>query len=395
MVFENKYSNLSYTFATQMQNVIYTEGVIGEDVTVGTVRSQYEALSNPKEITVKINSGGGDVDEGFAIYDFLTTLGIKVNTEVLGMCGSIATIIQQSACNGGERTIHQNSKDFIHNPYWQNNAPIPMEARDAKDLYERLMLTESKILDFYVKHTSKEAAMIKAKMDAQTELTAQEALDLNLVDRIITTEVQSLRAYKVIALIKNETQKPNTMSELKEEIKTGFSKVEKLIAAFLKKPILNMTVKTTEGVDIYFEGELMEGSKVFADEAMTKEAPNGVHTYEGKLYTVTDGVVTKVEEITSAQTELEVANAKIAELQATIAAKDTEVINAKAEVTTAQAKAAEIETTFINLKNQIVSGGKEIFNAAPTDKGKSKEDNLSPMAKVVALRKEGEAANKK
>ena len=77
-----------------MENIIYIEGVIGEDVTVGTVRAQFEALPEigmqkpPQEITVKINSGGGDVDEGFAIYDFLTTLGIKVNTEVLGMCGS-------------------------------------------------------------------------------------------------------------------------------------------------------------------------------------------------------------------------------------------------------------------------------------------------------------------
>ena len=370
-----------------MQNVIYTEGVIGEDVTVGTVRSQYEALSNPKEITVKINSGGGDVDEGFAIYDFLTTLGIKVNTEVLGMCGSIATIIQQSACNGGERTIHQNSKDFIHNPYWQNNAPIPMEARDAKDLYERLMLTESKILDFYVKHTSKEAAMLKAKMDAQTELTAQEALELNLVDRIITTEVQSLRAYKVIALIKSETQKTNMATELKEEIKTGFSKLEKMFAAFTKKTILNMTVKTTEGVDIYFEGELMEGSAVFADEAMTVPAPDGVHTYDGKLYVVTGGVVTKVEDAVEAKTELEVANEKIAALEATVAAKDSEVITAKAEVETAVAKATEIEATFVALKNQIVSGGKEIFTAAPTQKDGKKENNDSPMAQVVALRK--------
>lgn len=384
-----------------MENIIYIEGVIGEDVTVGTVRAQYEALPEigmqkpPQEITVKINSGGGDVDEGFAIYDFLTTLGIKVNTEVLGMCGSIATIIQQSACNGGERTIHQNSKDFIHNPYWQNNAPIPMEARDAKDLYERLMLTESKILDFYVKHTQKDSALIKAKMDAQTELTAQEAIELNLVDRIITTEVQSLRNYKVIALIKSETQNSNMATELKEEIKTGFSKLEKLFAAFTKKPILNMTVKTTEGVDIYFEGELMEGSKVFADESMSVPAPDGVHTYDGKLYTVTDGVVTKVEEVSAQKTDLELANEKIAALEATIAAKDTEVINAKAEVTTAQAKATEIEATFVALKNQIVAGGKEIFAAAPVEKGAPKADNESPMAKVVALRKAKEEANKK
>lgn len=378
-----------------MENIIYIEGVIGEDVTVSTVRAQYESLIAPKELTVKINSGGGDVDEGFAIYDFLTTLGIKVNTEVLGMCGSIATIIQQSACNGGERTIHKNSKDFIHNPYWQNNAPIPMEARDAKDLYERLMLTESKILDFYVKHTQKDAALIKAKMDAQTELTAQEAIELNLVDRIITTEVQSLRNYKVIALIKSETQNSNMATELKEEIKTGFSKLEKLFAAFTKKAILNMTVKTTEGVDIYFEGELMDGTKVFADEAMTVPAPDGVHTYDGKLFTVTGGVVTKVEDAMVDKTALEVANEKIAALEATIAAKDTEVINAKTEVATAVAKATEIEATFVALKNQIVNGGNEIFVAGAIDKGGKKEDNESAMAKVVALRKAKEAANKK
>lgn len=367
-----------------MENIIYIEGVIGEDVTVGTVRSQYEALSNPKDVTVKINSGGGDVDEGFAIYDFLTTLGVKVNTEVLGMCGSIATIIQQSACNGGERAIHQNSKDFIHNPYWQNNAPIPMEAKDAKDLYERLMITENKILSFYVQHTKTSAEVLKAKMDAQTELTAQEALDLGLVDRIITSDVIALRNYKVIALIKTET-KTNTMAELKSEFKAGFEKLEKLFSKLIKTK--NEMATTDAGVSVFYDGSLEVGTQVFSDEVMTVPFPDGDFVVAGVVYTVVGGAVSAVATAVVDKTELEIANEKIAALEATLAAKETEVVNAKAEVTTALNTAVEIEKEFVALKNQIVAGGKEIFNAPIVDKPSADAPKKSLMDAVLELRK--------
>ena len=76
-----------------------------------------EFLDSNKEassITVRINSRGGDVQEGWAIYDLLTTSGKRIKTIGEGKVYSIATIIFLA---GSEREIMKNADGLIHNPY--------------------------------------------------------------------------------------------------------------------------------------------------------------------------------------------------------------------------------------------------------------------------------------
>ena len=123
---------------------IYIDGFIGqgdfftEGYSLKRLREDISSLpADTKEINVHINSGGGDVTEGFAIYDYLNTLAYTVNTIAEGMVGSIATVIFQAG-KKGKRKMHANSEFFIHNPYWTPQSPEPMEASDAAQLAESL-----------------------------------------------------------------------------------------------------------------------------------------------------------------------------------------------------------------------------------------------------------------
>lgn len=352
--------------------------------------------ANTTEVNVKINSGGGLVTEGFAIHDRLVALDVPVNTEILGMCGSIATIISQapkSQGKGGIRAMHPNSEFFIHNPAYVPNSGEAQTASDLNKIAADLTRTQIQLADFYAKVSGADTAWLDTKMAAETTLTASEAKSNGLIDEILGAQIQAFTKYKLVAI--TQTNKNTMANELKAEIKSGFASIEKLFTNLLKGKKVNMTVKTTEGVDIYFDGELTEGTLVFADEAMTVPAPDGVHTYEGKLYTVTAGVVTKVEDVAVDKTELEIANEKIAALEAQIAAKDSELVTAKAEVTEVLNTATELEKQFVNFKAQIVSGGKEIFEVAAVERNDKGQFKKSTMQEIADARAAKEAAKTK
>lgn len=341
------------------------------------------------EIEVHINSGGGLVSEGFAIYDKLISLNIPVTTIVEGMCGSIATVIAQAG-KSGKRKMFQNSEWFIHNPLWIPQGPDAHNADDLEKLTDELRRNETKLIDFYVKTTGSDRDLLADKMKAETTLSSIEAKNMGFVDEVINTDVVAMVRYKVAAAVK-PIKNDNTMSDFKAEVATGFSRIEKLIANLLKGKVVNATVKTTEGVDIYFEGELQERTKVFLDEAMTVAAPNGVHTYDNKLYTIENGEVTKIEDVVAVKTDLEIANEKIASLEATIAAKDVEVVNAKANEANLIGKVKEIETEFVNFKSKLATGTGQDFAAAGID-GKGKEAEKTLMQKTLEYR---QSKNKK
>ena len=101
--------------------------------------------SDVTDIHVYINSGGGSVTEGWAIYDKLKASGKTVTTIGEGIVGSIATVIYMA---GSVRKLHENSKFFIHNPYWMPNSQTPMESTDLIALGEDLKAEQTKILDF-------------------------------------------------------------------------------------------------------------------------------------------------------------------------------------------------------------------------------------------------------
>jgi len=230
------------------------------------MRDVAAAPAGTERINVKINSGGGFVTEGFAMHDFLAAQESQA---------------PKSQGKGGVRRMHTNSGFFIHMPAFAPSSPMPLNAKELEAITIDLKKDGVRLVDFYSSVSVADRAWLTSKMDAETTLTSAEAESKGLIDEVIGKQIMAFTQYKLVAF-KEIKPNNNTMSELKEEIKAGFASMEKTFLNLFKGRKVNATVKTTEGIDIYFDGVLEMGSKVFANAEMTEPAPDGVHTYDGK-----------------------------------------------------------------------------------------------------------------
>lgn len=336
------------------------------------------------DLHVSINSGGGSVVEGWAIYDKLKTSGKKITTIGEGIVGSIATIIFMA---GDVRKLHENSRFFIHNPYWQPDSPTPMEAEDLLKLGEDLQAEQKKILDFYTSKTGTSIEQLQPLMQRATDLTSTQAIDLGFANEIISTSV-NYKPYKLVAYVGNDKPKQKQNMNKKEEnvswIKRSFTK----LAAMINGVTLNMEmpVKDAEGneVVLYIESETEDlvGKPAYILDADGNEtvAPNGDYTdVNGRVIKVTDGVVAEVVEVQAKKEEENIDNieelkAKIAELEATKANLTTEIESIKAEKESVNQNFEAFKNEFDNLKKVVIGKGTN-FQASEQSFDKKETEN--------------------
>lgn len=336
------------------------------------------------DLHVSINSGGGSVIEGWAIYDKLKTSGKKITTIGEGIVGSIATIIFMA---GDVRKLHENSRFFIHNPYWQPDSPTPMEAEDLLKLGEDLQAEQKKILDFYTSKTGTSIEQLQPLMQRATDLTSTQAIELGFANEIISNSV-NYKPYKLVAYVGNDKPKQKQNMNKKEEsvswIKRSFTK----LAAMINGVTLNMEmpVKDAEGneVVLYIESETEDlvGKPAYILDADGNEtvAPNGDYTdAEGKVIKVTDGVVAEVVEVEAKKEEENIDNieelkAKIAELEATKASLTTEIETIKAEKESVNQNFEAFKNEFDNLKKVVIGKGTK-FQASEQSFDKKETEN--------------------
>lgn len=382
-----------------MNGEIYIDGYIGQGgffeggVSSKWVREQVKSFgSELKELSIKINSGGGDVIEGFAIYDYLNTVkksGVTVNTEGIGIVGSIATVIFQA---GDERMLHPNTEFFIHNPYVTPFGE-PMDAEKASSLADMLQKTEDKILDFYVKHTNKSSEEIHAKMKAQTSFSADEAVSWGFADKVLTETVENAKQYAVMAYVSNNSN--NINMDIKQAFADFEGSIMSKITNLIKQKIKNEMHTTSEGVEVFYDGDLEVGKEVWLDEAMTQPAPNGVHTVDGVQFEIVDGKVASVgegapsdnAEVSALKAEVEALKAQLAEKEAALTNEVTETETLKSQVAEAITVANEVKTQFQNFKSTIVTEDGNLKPEVQNFKG-DKEAKPSLISQTLELRKQ-------
>jgi len=329
------------------------------------------------DIHIYINSGGGSVIEGWAIYDKLKTSGKKITTIGEGMVGSIATIIFMA---GDYRKLHENSRFFIHNPYWQPDSPTPMEADDLISLGESLQAEQKKILDFYSQQTGKAVEDLEPLMQKATDLTSTQAIELGFANEIISTSV-NYTPYKLVAFVATEN-KPKQIKMNKNEqsvswIKRGFTK----LAALINGVTLNMEmpVKDAEGNEVLLyvdsETEDLVGKSAYLLDAEGNEsaAPNGDYTdANGRVIKVSEGLVAEVVEAEAKkhegmeETKMDDLIAKIAELESTKANLTSELESVKAEKSKAETEFNAFKNEFESLKKVVIGKGSN-FQASEQD----------------------------
>lgn len=143
----------------------------------------YLELSNPgKPILFVINSPGGAVDSGFAIWDQVKMISSPVTTLVTGLAASMGSIL--SLCAAPKRRFATpHARIMIHQPLL--SGVIKGQATDLEIQAREMIKTRNGLIDIYVEATGKDFATIEKAIDRDTWMTADEALEFGLLDGIV------------------------------------------------------------------------------------------------------------------------------------------------------------------------------------------------------------------
>jgi len=134
-----------------------------------------------KPITIMINSPGGEVHSGFAIYDTARFLSAPVVTVVMGLAASMGSILALVAPKGSRYAL-PNAKFLIHQPllmgYQGRATDMEIQARE-------ILRDRDHIIRLYAEETGRKPEAIAKDIDLDKWMTSQEALEYGLIDKII------------------------------------------------------------------------------------------------------------------------------------------------------------------------------------------------------------------
>jgi ATP-dependent Clp protease protease subunit len=140
-----------------------------------------EADNPDKDISLYINSPGGSVTAGMAIYDTMQFIKSDVATIVMGQGASMGSLLA-AAGTPGKRYILPNTRHMIHQPLGGASG----QATDVEIQARELLRWKKVLTDIYVKHTGKSYAELESDMERDFFMTAQEAVTYGLADEILT-----------------------------------------------------------------------------------------------------------------------------------------------------------------------------------------------------------------
>lgn len=178
----NKFWKFSNKVSGEGSSNLYLEGEIssetwwGDEVTPEAFRDELRQMKG--DLTVHINSPGGDVFAGVAIYNALKDYSKgKVVVKVDGLAASIASVV---AMAGDEIIMSPGSMMMIHNP-WSIGVGSSDELRKAADTLDQI---KDSILPIYTERSGMSEDEVKDLMDAETWMTAEKAVELGFADTV-------------------------------------------------------------------------------------------------------------------------------------------------------------------------------------------------------------------
>lgn len=143
----------------------------------------YLEFTNPgKPILFVINSPGGAVDSGFAIWDQVKMIKSPVTTLVTGLAASMGSVLSLCAAPG-RRFATPHSRIMIHQPLL--SGVIKGQATDLEIQAKEMLKTRNGLIHIYMEATGKSFAAIEKAIDRDTWLTAEEALEFGLLDKVV------------------------------------------------------------------------------------------------------------------------------------------------------------------------------------------------------------------
>jgi len=156
---------------------IYDEiGIWGIDAS--TFKSDFDEIKNLGNIKLRINSPGGSVFDGIAIYNMLSDVRDKLTVEVDGLAASISSVI---AMAGKKKVMREGTQLMIHNP-WTFSLGGADDLRKEADVLDGI---KEQILNIYENNSTLDRATISALMDAETWMNGKKAKEYGFIDETV------------------------------------------------------------------------------------------------------------------------------------------------------------------------------------------------------------------
>jgi ATP-dependent Clp protease protease subunit len=164
------------------ERIIFLSGEVNDHVsTVICAQLLFLEAENPKkDISFYINSPGGVVTSGLAMYDTMQYIKPDVSTVCIGQAASMGSLLLTAGAAGKRYTL-PNSRIMIHQPLGGARG----QASDIEIQAREIMRLKDRLNKMYVKHTGQKLSVIEKSMDRDNFMEAEEALKFGLVDKIV------------------------------------------------------------------------------------------------------------------------------------------------------------------------------------------------------------------
>lgn len=163
------------------ERIIFISGEINDTVANSVIAEllYLDSLSHD-DISIYINSPGGVITSGMAIYDTINFVKSDVSTICVGMAASMAAFLLASGCKG-KRYILPNADVMIHQPLGGAEG----QATDIKIASDRILGLRTRLNKILARNTGKSLAKIEKDTERDNYLSAEEALEYGIVDKIV------------------------------------------------------------------------------------------------------------------------------------------------------------------------------------------------------------------
>ncbi len=161
--------------------IIFIGGEINDDLANAVISELlYLDSKGNDEISIYINSPGGSITAGMAIFDTMNFVKSPISTICVGMAASMASVLLASG-NKGKRYILPNSEVMIHQPLGGVNG----QATEIKIVADRILYLRNKLNKILSEKTGQDINRIEKDTERDHYLSAKEALEYGLVDKIL------------------------------------------------------------------------------------------------------------------------------------------------------------------------------------------------------------------
>ena len=164
------------------ERIVFVSGPVHDEMaTVIVAQLLFLEAENPKkEISMYINSPGGVVTSGMAIYDTMQYIRPPVSTVCIGQAASMGSLLLAGG-QAGHRYALPNARIMVHQP----SGGFQGQASDIERHAKEILLLKQRLNEVYVKHTGRKIEDVEKALDRDTFMTAEESKEWGLIDQIV------------------------------------------------------------------------------------------------------------------------------------------------------------------------------------------------------------------